>query len=418
MGDAGAGTGTVGAYCGSGVTAAQTVLALHLAGVRRPALYVGSWSNWCHDRTRPIARGIPHERHGGLEQGPARLRPGRPPAGPGPGRADHRAGPRAGRARPARRQRGRPGAGRRRDDLPGCTTPRTSAPCRPRRTTRSSPVGAWAPPTTRSSSGMHEASALVAGRQRRRGRGGVAGRGTRAVNIAGGLHHAMPARASGFCVYNDPAVAIARLLDQRRGADRLRGHRRAPRRRRAGDLLGRPAGADDQPARDAAGAVPGHRVPARDRRPGRAGERGQRGAAAGHRRQRVAARLPRRGAVGAAGVPAAGAVHPVRRRHVPARSARRPAADRGRAARRLPGAAGARRRAVRRPVGRHRRRRVRAGRGGAAGVDPPARGRHRRAAGARHAYPAELAGAGPAPARGRATWPAAVAPRWAWHPDR
>jgi len=34
----------------------------------------------------------------------------------------------------------------------------------------------------------------------------------RAVSISGGLHHAMPSMASGFCVYNDPAVAIARLL--------------------------------------------------------------------------------------------------------------------------------------------------------------------------------------------------------------
>jgi len=45
------------------------------------------------------------------------------------------------------------------------------------------------------------------------------GETTRAVNIAGGLHHAMPARAAGFCVYNDPAVAIARLLDL--GAERI-----------------------------------------------------------------------------------------------------------------------------------------------------------------------------------------------------
>jgi acetoin utilization protein AcuC len=34
-----------------------------------------------------------------------------------------------------------------------------------------------------------------------------------AANIAGGLHHAMPDRASGFCVYNDVAVAIRWLLD-------------------------------------------------------------------------------------------------------------------------------------------------------------------------------------------------------------
>jgi thiosulfate/3-mercaptopyruvate sulfurtransferase len=51
--------GPVGAYCGSGVTAAQTVLALKLAGYDRPALYIGSWSNWCHDGTRPIAVGEP-----------------------------------------------------------------------------------------------------------------------------------------------------------------------------------------------------------------------------------------------------------------------------------------------------------------------------------------------------------------------
>jgi acetoin utilization protein AcuC len=32
-------------------------------------------------------------------------------------------------------------------------------------------------------------------------------------NPAGGLHHARRAEASGFCIYNDPAVAIAKLLD-------------------------------------------------------------------------------------------------------------------------------------------------------------------------------------------------------------
>jgi thiosulfate/3-mercaptopyruvate sulfurtransferase len=47
----------VGAYCGSGINAAHTVFAMTLAGLPTPALYVGSWSNWIADGTRPIATG-------------------------------------------------------------------------------------------------------------------------------------------------------------------------------------------------------------------------------------------------------------------------------------------------------------------------------------------------------------------------
>ncbi|MCW3813337.1 acetoin utilization protein AcuC [Micromonospora sp. DR5-3] len=67
--------------------------------------------------------------------------------------------------------------------------------------------------------GIHESSALVAGASVAAAEAVWRGEARRAVNVAGGLHHAMPDRAAGFCVYNDPAVAIARLLDL--GAERI-----------------------------------------------------------------------------------------------------------------------------------------------------------------------------------------------------
>jgi len=37
----------------------------------------------------------------------------------------------------------------------------------------------------------------------------MSGRSRQALHLGGGLHHALPGRGSGFCVYNDAAVAIA-----------------------------------------------------------------------------------------------------------------------------------------------------------------------------------------------------------------
>ncbi|GAB3001690.1 acetoin utilization protein AcuC [Amycolatopsis acidiphila] len=62
-------------------------------------------------------------------------------------------------------------------------------------------------------SGMHDASALVVGSTLLGARKIAEGEARRAVNIAGGLHHAMRDHAAGFCVYNDCAVAISWLLD-------------------------------------------------------------------------------------------------------------------------------------------------------------------------------------------------------------
>ncbi|HEX7106614.1 MAG TPA: acetoin utilization protein AcuC [Acidothermaceae bacterium] len=67
--------------------------------------------------------------------------------------------------------------------------------------------------------GMHVASRRVAGATVAAAKAVLDGVAVHGVNVAGGLHHAMPGAASGFCVYNDPAIAIRWLLDH--GVDRI-----------------------------------------------------------------------------------------------------------------------------------------------------------------------------------------------------
>jgi acetoin utilization protein AcuC len=66
---------------------------------------------------------------------------------------------------------------------------------------------------------IHEASALVAGATLAAAKAVFDRTHDHAVSVSGGLHHAMPDRASGFCVYDDPALAIAWLL--RQGVERV-----------------------------------------------------------------------------------------------------------------------------------------------------------------------------------------------------
>ena len=59
--------------------------------------------------------------------------------------------------------------------------------------------------------GCYESSALYTGASLTAVDLVMSGASTHAMNIAGGLHHAHPSRASGFCIFNDPAISIAYL---------------------------------------------------------------------------------------------------------------------------------------------------------------------------------------------------------------
>jgi acetoin utilization protein AcuC len=86
-------------------------------------------------------------------------------------------------------------------------------------TARADPAFGLGPGDTPAFPGMHGASLLVCSATVEAARQVWEGKADHAFNPAGGLHHAMPERAAGFCVYNDPAVAIDWLLEH--GAERV-----------------------------------------------------------------------------------------------------------------------------------------------------------------------------------------------------
>jgi acetoin utilization protein AcuC len=69
--------------------------------------------------------------------------------------------------------------------------------------------------------GIYQASALYSGASLLAAEKVFAGEAEAAFNIAGGLHHAHHNRAAGFCVFNDPALAIKRLLQLSQGEARV-----------------------------------------------------------------------------------------------------------------------------------------------------------------------------------------------------
>ena len=96
--------------------------------------------------------------------------------------------------------------------------------------------------------GMHDASALVAGATVAAAEAVWTGRSEHALNISGGLHHAMAGCRQRVLRLQRPCRRDRVAAGERRRARRLRRHRRPPRRRRPGRLLRRPPRADHQHA--------------------------------------------------------------------------------------------------------------------------------------------------------------------------
>ena len=262
-----------------------------------------------------------------------------------------------------------PTPGRRRTCSPSCTTPPTWR----RSAGRPSDPGVGhglGTPDNPIFEGMYDAAALITGGSVLAAQQVHSGTAQHAVNISGGLHHAMRDAASGFCVFNDAAVAIAWLLAQ--GYERiayvdLDVHH--------GD--GVQAAFYDDPRvltvsvhQTPLTLFPGTGFPEETGDAEKAlGSAVNLALPNGTDDSGLAARLHRRRPQRAAGVPAADPGHPVRLRRPPRGPARRPRAHRRRPARQLPGHARPRPRDLRRPLGRPRRRRLRPGALRAPGLD-------------------------------------------------
>ncbi len=258
----------------------------------------------------------------------------------------------------------------------------------PSRTDLARGLGTADTPTFRQ---MHEASALVVGATLTAARAVWSGEAEHAVNVAGGLHHAMPGAGSGFCVYNDPAVAIAWLLEQ--GAERIAyvdvdvhhgdGVERA--------FWDEPRVLTVSVHESGRYLFPGTGFPEDTGGTGGRGQCGEPRDAAGDDGRAVAARVPCRRAAAARGVPARRAGDPARLRQPRPRPVGAHGPDRRRTAHvvRRPARPGS---PVRRgTVGCHRGWRLRAGAGRAAGLDASARGGRGSADAAGDTRPAGLA---------------------------
>ena len=190
----------------------------------------------------------------------------------------------------------------------------------------------------------------------------------------------MPGAASGFCVYNDPAIAIAVAAGPGRRARRLRRRRRAPRRRRRAHFWDDPRVLTISIHESGRYLFPGTGFPEDVGGPGAEGF-AVNIALPPARPTRLAARLRRGGAAAARGVPARGARLAARLRQPRARPARAPRSHRRRPAHVLRRCCTSGRTTTRAADGWRRRWWLRARRGRAAGLEPPDRRGRGRAGG-------------------------------------